>query len=102
MMQVELPAGAEDDLIRGFHFYEAKAPQLGTYFLDSLYADIDSLRLYAGIHAKPTQGVHRTTGRRFPFSIYYRLTGELATVIAVLDSCQNPKRTKASLLSRLN
>jgi plasmid stabilization system protein ParE len=102
MMQVELSASAEDDLVLGYRFYEAKAPQLGTYFLDSLYADIDSLRLYAGIHAKPSQGLHRTTGRRFPFSIYYRVAGDVATVVAVLDSRQNPKRTEASLSARLN
>jgi hypothetical protein len=83
--------------VDGFEFYERQLPGLGTYFLDSLYADIDSLSLYAGIHPRPLLNLHRTLGRRFPFSIYYRLAGEFATVVAVLDSRQNPSRTKARL-----
>lgn len=101
-MRVKLAAGAEDDLLQGYEFYEMQAPLLGTYFLDSLYADIDALALYAGVHAKPLQGLHRTTGRRFPFLICYRVAGDVATVIAVLDGHQNPKRTKTSLSARLN
>ena len=36
---------------------------LGTYFLDSLYSDIESLRLYAGIH-------------RLVYGDYYRLVSK--------------------------
>ena len=43
---------AKEDLIDGYHFYEEQAPGLGTYFFDSLFSDIDSLALYAGIHRK--------------------------------------------------
>nr|VFJ91544.1 MAG: hypothetical protein BECKLFY1418B_GA0070995_102620 [Candidatus Kentron sp. LFY] len=35
----------------GFRFYERQAEGLGDYFLDSLWSDIHSLRLYGGIHA---------------------------------------------------
>ena len=48
-MKVEILDKAEDDLVDGFRFYEAQQSGLGSYFLDSLYSDIDSLSLYAGI-----------------------------------------------------
>lgn len=100
LMKVALSASAEEDLLDGFEFYESQQLDLGWYFLDSLYADIDSLGLYAGIHPKPFGGFHRTTGRRFPFSIYYRVEGSFATVIGVLDSRQNPQRIRAKLSGR--
>lgn len=73
-MKVALSASAEKDLLDGFAFYEMQQRNLGWYFLDSLYADIDSLCLFAGVHPKPVAGLHRTTGRRFPFSICFLFT----------------------------
>ena len=40
-MQVRILAPAEKDLEEGYLFYEQQAIGLGSYFLDSLYADID-------------------------------------------------------------
>ena len=49
-MRIEVLDDAKDDLVAGFQFYNQQSPGLGSYFLDSLFADIDSLLLYAGIH----------------------------------------------------
>jgi len=80
---------AREDLIQGFRFYESQEPGLGTYFLDCLFSDIDSLLVYAGIHAV-TSTYHRCLSKRFPFAIYYSLEGELVRVYAVLDCRRNP------------
>ena len=50
-MRIEILCEAQQDLTDGFRFYESQAIGLGDYFLDSLFSDIDSLHLYAGIHA---------------------------------------------------
>lgn len=42
-MQIFLTRSAERDLLDGHAFYERQAPGGGIYFLDSLFADIDSL-----------------------------------------------------------
>jgi plasmid stabilization system protein ParE len=99
-MKVFLSTSAERDLLDGFEFYEKQQKRLGWYFLDSLYADIDALVLYGGIHAKPVGGLYRTTGRRFPFSIYYSVKDDVVTVIGVLDSRQNPAGIRAKLSGR--
>lgn len=51
-MKIRLLSLALDDLDAGRRFYERQQAGLGDYFLDSLYSDIDSLLLYAGIHQK--------------------------------------------------
>jgi plasmid stabilization system protein ParE len=96
-MKVALSASAETDLLEGFAFYELQQENLGWYFLDSLYADIDALGLYGGIHPKFLNSLHRTMAKRFPFTIYYRVDDEVVTDIAVLDSRQDPRRIRAKL-----
>jgi hypothetical protein len=51
-MKIVILPSARDDLADGFRFYEQQEEGLGGYFLESLFSDIDSLRLYAGIHPK--------------------------------------------------
>jgi plasmid stabilization system protein ParE len=89
-MQVQIARSAETDLREGFSFYEQQQAGIGDYFLDSRFADIDSLTLFAGIHPKPDGRLHRTLAKRFPFAIYYDVLGDIATVVAVLDCRQNP------------
>ncbi len=49
-MRIKILGTAEDDLEDGHRFYESQADGLGTYFLDTLYSDIDSLAYFAGMH----------------------------------------------------
>ena len=88
-MRIEILSEAAEDLVDGYHFYERQAPNLGNYFLDSLYSDIDSLLVYAGIHCI-VYGKHRTLSKRFPYSIYYSVEGETIRVHAVLDCRRSP------------
>lgn len=88
-MNVEILEEAERDLVDGFRFYETQSAGLGDYFLDSLFSDIDSLRLYAGIHPKYF-GQHRLLSKRFPFAVYYEVSGDVARVNAVLDCRRDP------------
>ena len=71
---------------------------MGEYFLDSLFSDIDSLALYAGIHRK-VSGFHRLLSKRFPYAIYYQFDGRNAIVYRVLDLRQDPRKIRAALKS---
>ena len=88
-MKIEILDEAQQDLIEGFHFYENRESGLGSYFLDCLFSDIDSLILYAGIH-RIVFGYHRLLFKRFPFAIYYSVEHDVARVHAVLDCRRNP------------
>ena len=88
-MKIVVLPSACDDLVDGFHFYEDQAEGLGIYFLESLFSDIDSLVLYAGIHRK-VLGHYRFLSKRFPYAIYYTKESSTVFVKAVLDCRRNP------------
>lgn len=81
---------AERDLVEGFRFYEAQEAGLGSYFLTNLFADIESLRIYAGIHEKPFKAYYRLLSRRFPFAVFYTFEEDLVAIYAVLDCRRDP------------
>jgi hypothetical protein len=87
---------AELDLLDGYKFYEIQAPGLGDYFLDSLYAEIDSLQLYAKAHELHF-GYHRLLASRFPFAVFYKATTDLVEVWAILDCRQDPAKANERL-----
>ena len=89
-MRIRILDEAERDLAEGRRFYEQQRPGLGVYFLDSLFSDIDSLQLYAGIHRICFGRYHRLLSRRFPFAIYYTLAEDLVSVHAILDGRRHP------------
>lgn len=78
-MKLRILPSAIEDLRRGQEFYARQGDSLGEYFLDSLFSDIDSLELYAGVHAK-VFGYHRMLAKRFPFAVYYKADDEVCTV----------------------
>lgn len=49
-MKIKILPSANEDLINGFYFYERQSAGLGSYFLDTLFSDIDFLILYYGVH----------------------------------------------------
>jgi len=88
-----LPA-ARHDLVDGFHFYEMQAEGIGRYFLDTLYSDIESLRINAGVHPLSMGSYHRLLSKRFPYSIYYRVEENSVLIYAILDNRRNPEWIK--------
>ena len=97
-MKIRLLPEAERDLEIGADFYESQRPGLGSYFNHCLTADIESLRIYAGIH-ETYRGFKRSLSKRFPFSIYYTLSDDCVDIYAVLDARQDPQTIDAILES---
>ncbi|HBT16846.1 MAG TPA: hypothetical protein DEB05_07835 [Firmicutes bacterium] len=89
-MRIKILDAASQDLIDGYRFYEKQAEGLGAYFLNTLFSDIDSLKLYGGIHTIYFEKYHRLLSKRFPFAIYYRIEENVILVYAVLDCRKNP------------
>lgn len=77
------------DLEEGRLFYDSKEPGIGEYFFDSLISDLESLKLYAGVHSKQF-GYYRMLSKRFPFAIYYEVEEDTAIAVAVLDMRRGP------------
>jgi hypothetical protein len=88
-----------DDLNDGRAFYEERESGIGEYFWDSLFADIESLIIYAGVHVRE-HGPYRMLSKRFPYAIYYEIVDEIAYVIAVLPMRRNPSLLERKLQER--
>ena len=97
-MRIRIFDNAKLDLADGYSFYEQQESGVGQYFLDSLYSDIDSLALYAGVHSKKSECFYWALSKRFPYAIYYTLADDLVSVHAVLDCRQDPERIEERLL----
>ena len=63
---------AQADLLGGYRFYERQKEGLGNYFIDSLSSDIESLKIYAGIHS-----IH--------FGKYYRFLSKLFLLLFIIE-----------------
>ena len=96
-MNIQILPSAIEDLYSGRNFYEQQEFGLGDYFLDSLFSDIDSLLLYAGIHEKHT-GYFRLLATRFPYAIYYKIIDKTILIYRVLDLRQNPEQINKYLM----
>lgn len=98
-MYVEILDCAHEDMADGYGFYERQSPGLGAYFSDTLYSEMESLQLYAGIH--PVRyGFYRLLAHRFPYSVYYKTEDGVARIYAVLDNRMNPERIRHRLSLR--
>ncbi len=87
---------AKLDLLDGYFFYENQEENIGEYFLNSLYSDIDSLKIYARIHRKKFS-YYWMLSKRFPFAIYYQMEDQAILIHAVIDCRQNPKTIEQRL-----
>ena len=97
MIRIQISGDALDDLNEGFGFYEAQDPGLGDYFLSQLRADIDGLKVTAGIHRQPYKHLHRLLSRRFPYAVYYEFEDNRALVIAIVDCRRDPSWIESHL-----
>lgn len=95
-MKVRILESARRDLREGYTFYEQQQEGVGEYFLSTLFAEIDSLALYGGIH--PIRlGFHRLLSSKFPYAVYYRIDQAEVVVRAVLDCRRAPTWIKERL-----
>ena len=71
---------------------------LGDYFTSCLRADIEGLKITAGIHPIIYQDYHRCLSRTFPYGIFYSHDKKIVTIWAVLDLRRDPQWIAARLV----
>ena len=91
---------AIEDLVNGKGFYDQRKYGIGDYFWDSMINDLESLRIYAGIHSKK-YGFHRMFAKRFPYAVYYIIKQEIAYITAILPMRRNPEWIEKQLKGRI-
>lgn len=93
-MKILILESASRDLTDGHWFDEKQSEGLGSYFLDSVFSDIESLRIYAGIHPVIYEKYNRMLTARFPFSIFYNVIDDTVYIYAILDCRRDPAWTR--------
>lgn len=89
MRRILISEEAFADLNDGFLFYDLQERGLGDYFIASLRADIEGLRITAGTH-RLISGFYRALSRTFPYGIFYTTSDNEITIWAVLDLRRDP------------
>jgi len=90
-----LPSGYRD-LAESRDFYDLQEVGLGSYFLESIFAEIESLRIYGGVHRK-VFGYHRLLAKRFPYAIYYQMEDGIVMIFRILDCRSEPGKIRLAL-----
>lgn len=90
MIRVRISEDALQDLNEGFLFYEAQEAGLGDYFLACLRADIEGLKVSAGVHRIVYHDYHRLLSKVFPYGIFYSIESDCAVVWATIDLRKDP------------
>ena len=97
MITVSMSEDALGDLNDGFLFYEAQQTGLGDYFVACLRADIEGLRVHAGVHRVVYRDYHRLVSRVFPYGVFYTVENQVAVVWAVIDLRRDPEWIRQKL-----
>ena len=67
---------------KGYDFYESQEEGLGDYFVSSVRADIEGLRISGGAHRVTYRDYQRLLCRTFPFAVFYLKDDRVITVTA--------------------
>ncbi len=94
-MQILVRSAAAADIDEAFEWYERQRTGLGEEFLDAVSARMNDIVT----HPTAYQVVHRDARRallhRFPYAIFYRVSGETIIVVACMHGRRNPTRWKS-------
>lgn len=91
MIDIKISEDALQDLNDGFFFYEAQEAGLGDYFTTCLRADIEGLRVSAGIHRIVYRDYRRLLSRVFPYGIFYTMESDCVVIWAAIDLRRDPE-----------
>jgi plasmid stabilization system protein ParE len=82
--------GVEHDLDQILGYYRERDPALPTGFRARLKDQIDRIRLFPESGALLFEDYRRTSLRRFPFIVVYRVSDDRIDVLAVVSARRDP------------
>ena len=89
---VRVRARAQRDLEEAAAWYETQRPGLGSEFLDEAQVAFGNVAKHPTAYPELYRATRRAVLRRFPFCVYYRISGDTVVVVAVLHGSRHPLR----------
>ncbi len=85
---------AELDVLEAVNWYEEKLKGLGSNFLMSVDATIESILRTPEAYTPTYKKTRRALVRKFPFGVHYIIEKENIVVLAIFHASRNPKEWK--------
>jgi toxin ParE1/3/4 len=95
--EVQIRRAAELDVAEAQLWYDAQRSGLGAEFHSEVSQVIDRLSETPFVYQIVYRNVRRAIVHRFPYLLWYRVVGELVTVLACTHGRQGPERIKTRL-----
>lgn len=100
-MRVELAPAAAQEVADAAQAYEATRPGLGEDFVAQLDRGLIRIAEFPEMAALVAPGIRRAVLHQFPFSVVYRVRGNIIEVLALAPHRGHPDRLLGGLASRL-
>ncbi len=91
-MTVRFRSEASTDVLLAREWYDGQRPGLGDDFVRSLERVIDLMSELPEAFPEIAAGLRRALLGRFPYAVYYRVSGDGLDVIACLHTRRSPSR----------
>lgn len=89
-MRLEFHPEAESELIEAAAHYESQVPGLGERFEEEVHRAIDLLLEHSGIGMAADSVLRKLVLDRFPFTLYYSVTGDVLRIEVVAHQSRRP------------
>ncbi|MBC8205472.1 type II toxin-antitoxin system RelE/ParE family toxin [bacterium] len=90
----------EEDVFADYRWYEDKALGLGGEFLRMFYACVQGITRNPLLYSKVYYDFQRCLLRRFPYAVYYKISGSEVIVFGLFHCARDPGAIIAKLQER--
>lgn len=91
-MKLLVRPAAAADIDEAYLWYEAQREGLGDRFLDAVTQVFEVVRESPELYRVLHRDTRRAHVRRFPYSILYRVVGDVVVVVGCFHGSRNPSR----------
>lgn len=95
MKTLVLRSEAKADALEAFEWYESHREGLGEEFRDAVGVTLSRLLARPESYAPGYRGLRRAVVRRFPYGVYFRVTGDVVLVIGIIHLKRHPSVAKS-------
>ena len=88
---------AKDDVRESYGWYESREPGLGEEYLRCVEACVQTIQRHPELYPVAVDEFRRALVRRFPFEIFYEVSGNSLVIYSVFHCSQNPQKWRHRL-----
>jgi plasmid stabilization system protein ParE len=96
-MTVDFGHAAVADLAQAVAFYNAQEENLGRRFAQEVDTVLEQIVRHPRAGLRLSRRARRWQAHRFPYGVFYRLKGDVITVVAILDLRRDPETWRKRL-----